>query len=295
MDGPPVTAGYDTFLGRVAGTFVAAVGDGDFSDCLFPVGGATWHVHRDMTMPVAGICALMVQSLHPLAMAGVDQHSQWREDPLGRMAQTTGYLTTITYGNRERAEKAAAAVRRVHATVRGMESGTGTLYDANDPKLLLWVHVAMVMSFLRATSAFGAPMTQKETEAYVREMVVSATLVGVPEKMVPRSVGEMERYLVSIQPSLRATRASKDGIAALMNMEMDDPESAAMWRDLCEAAVSLLPQWALTMHGVNAHEITPSYRQKVRQLLGVLDLNFESEPGVAQARERLLVRSRKSH
>ena len=110
-----------------------------------------------MASPVAGLRSLLMQALHPLAMAGVDQHSGWRRDPIGRLAATSAYLATITFGERAVAERAAARVRRIHDHVRGVDTVTGRLYAAGDPALLLWVHVALVQSSLAAGSRTGLP------------------------------------------------------------------------------------------------------------------------------------------
>ena len=77
----------------------------------------------DLSSPVAGLRALLLQALHPLAMAGVDQHSDWRRDPVGRLAATSAYLATINFAERAVAERAAARVRRIHEQVTGRGHG----------------------------------------------------------------------------------------------------------------------------------------------------------------------------
>ena len=127
----------------------------------------------------------MIQALHPLAMAGVDQHSDWRADPVGRLAATSAYLATITFGERGAAERAAARVRRIHERVTGVDHETGKPYAAGDPELLLWVHAALVDSGIAARELFGTPLTPDEADSYIEEMVVAAELVGVPAELVP--------------------------------------------------------------------------------------------------------------
>ena len=115
----------------------------------------TWRVHADRSMLVGGLRALYLQVLHPLAMAGVAEHSDYREDPLGRLARTGRFVAATTYGTRAEAERAVAMVRAIHDRVRGVASD-GRSYDANDPVLLAWVHNVEVESFLLAYRRYGS-------------------------------------------------------------------------------------------------------------------------------------------
>src|SRR5207245_3146530 len=108
--------------------------------------------------PLAGMRSLMIQALHPLAMAGVDQHSTWRRDPFGRLAATSSYLLTTTYGDTAAALAAAAWVRKIHVHVRGIDPETGLAYTAEDPALLLWVHDGMAASVIEAGRVDGRVM-----------------------------------------------------------------------------------------------------------------------------------------
>src|SRR5271166_872119 len=119
--------------------------------------GVPWRATADLSGPVAGLRALVIQALHPLAMAGVDQHSDWREDPVGRLAATSAYTATVTYGDRATASRAAQRVKVIHEHVRGVDAVTGRPYAAGDPALLLWVHAALVDSVLAAGRLVGTP------------------------------------------------------------------------------------------------------------------------------------------
>src|ERR1700677_3285768 len=141
-----------------------------------------------LASPVAGLRALLMQALHPLAMAGVDQHSGWRRDPAGRLAATTAYLTTVTFGDRAATRQAAARVRRIHDHVRGPDAVTGRAYAARDPALLLWVHGALVDSVLAAGTLVGTALSAADSNGYVAEMVTAAELTGVPRHLVPSCV-----------------------------------------------------------------------------------------------------------
>ena len=157
-------------------------------DGFFGPASVTWRMSADLASPVAGLRSLLMQALHPLAMAGVDQHSGWRRDPVGRLAATSAYLATVTFGERAAAVRAAARVRRIHDHVRGVDAVTGRPYAAGDPALLLWVHVALVELRLAAGSLVGTALSAADSNRYVAEMVTAAELAGVP-----RPAGALQR------------------------------------------------------------------------------------------------------
>src|SRR5579872_2399810 len=178
-------------IGRSAAAYVSGVPEDAADDGFFGPASVAWRVSTDLASPVAGLRSLLMQALHPLAMAGVDQHSGWRRDPVGRLAATSAYLATVTFGERAVAEQAAARVRRIHEHVRGTDPVTGRRYAASDPALLLWVHAALVQSGLAAVWAFGTPLPAEDSDRYVEEMMVAAELAGVPRPLVPSSVAEL--------------------------------------------------------------------------------------------------------
>jgi uncharacterized protein (DUF2236 family) len=289
---PQQTDRYATAAGlvaRSAAAFVSSVPERPADDGFFGPSSVAWRLGTDLSGPVSGLRSLLLQALHPLAMAGVDQHSQWRHDPTGRLAATFGYVTTVTYGDRATAERASAQVRRVHEHVRGTDPVTGQPYDATDPGLLLWVHAALVDSALVAAAQFGTPLDAADADGYVAEMVAAAELVGIPRHMVPASVGELEAYLDSVRPALRRTPAAEDAIAHLLGSVGEDPDVAELWRDVTDAAIHSLPAWAIEMHGFTSPDVA---RDAIRQALGVLDIVFIGEPGVLEARQRIEARRR---
>src|SRR5260370_684676 len=156
---------------------------------------ATWGVRADLSAPVAGLRALMVQALHPLAMAGVDQHSDWRTDPVGRLAATSAYEVMVTFGDQASARRVAARVKTIHERVRGVDTVTGLPYAAGDPALLLWVHAGLVDSGLAASALFGTPLTDADADAYVAQMTVAAELLRVSRDMIPDSVAALDGYV----------------------------------------------------------------------------------------------------
>ena len=278
---------------RYAAAYAASVPEHPADDGFFGPGSVTWRLSADLSGPVSGLRSLMIQALHPLAMAGVDQHSDWRSDPVGRIAATSSYLTTVSVGDKATAERVSARVRRIHEHVRGVDPVTGQPYAAGDPALLLWVHAAFVDSTIAAVRLFGAPLPDADAGRYVAEMVKAAELVGVPAAMVPASVAQLDQYLASVRPQLRSTPAARESMAYLLDLPGLDPDIAEIWQDIREGTIASLPGWAREMYGYTmAGPLTDARRTEIRQALGVLDTVFLGEPGVLEARQRLALRMR---
>jgi uncharacterized protein (DUF2236 family) len=198
-------------------------------------------VHGDASMFVGGIRALLLQSLHPLAMAAVDQHSGFRGDPWGRLQRTSGFLAVTTFGTDADASRAIRGVRAVHDTIEGV-APDGRPYRASDPHLLRWVHVAEVDSFLRAHDRYGArPLDDEGRDAYVREAAVVARELGADR--VPESVAELEAALEEFRPELASTAAARRTARYLL---VHPPVPLAIrvpYGVLAAAAVGLMPRW----------------------------------------------------
>ncbi|SDX13104.1 Uncharacterized conserved protein, DUF2236 family [Arthrobacter sp. cf158] len=144
-------------------------------------GSAVWAVHGHVATIVAGIRVLLMQALHPGALAGVYEHSGFQKDPLGRLANTVRWIFTVTYGSTEAAEAATARVRKIHERVRGSYvdgNGVHRDYAANDPELLRWVHVTYADSFITANRIWGRPIPGG-ADAYVQEWAAAGRLMGV--------------------------------------------------------------------------------------------------------------------
>ncbi len=250
-----------------------------------------WRVNRDRCFPLAGMRSLMVQALHPLAMAGVAQHSSWKQDPFGRLAATSSYLVTTTYGDTTSALAAAEWVRKIHVHVRGTDPETGLPYSAEDPALLLWVHAAMVESIISVVQRYGRPLDDAGADRYVAEMVRFAEIVGVPREDVPATLEALRSYIDSVELR-RATPAAREAIAIVLDPPGLDDELGDLWADLGRVAVGTLPDWARDMYGFAAPPDELMEREAVRQLLGAIDLAFESMPGVLEARQRIELRVR---
>src|SRR5580658_1134244 len=208
---------------RGAAAFAASVPVDPADDGFFGPGSVTWRLHADLSAPVSGLRSLLLQALHPLAMAGVDQHSQWRDDPAGRFASTAAYVLTTTYGDRATARAAADRVRKIHQWVRGTDPVTGRPYAAGDPDLLIWVHAGQVESGLTAARLYGASFSDTEADRYVAEMTASAELVGVPPGAAPESVAELDDYFEAVRPELALSPAAADTAAYLTEMPAIEP------------------------------------------------------------------------
>jgi uncharacterized protein (DUF2236 family) len=187
-------------------------GEGDPG--LFGPGSMTWRIHGHPAMLIGGLRSLLVQALHPLAMAGVAQHSNYKENPWGRLMRTTDYVMTTTYGDTAAAEKAVERVKEIHERVKGVDEVTGLPYSANDPELLLWVHCAEIDSFLAAYRAYGPRMSGGDADLYVSEMASVAELFDIPSDAVPRTEAALFDYMNSME--LTATPAAKDAMRFIL-------------------------------------------------------------------------------
>jgi uncharacterized protein (DUF2236 family) len=295
MTAEPYASPATGLVERFAAAFSSAVPEHPRDDGYFGPASVTWRVAADLSAPVGGMRSVLMQALHPLAMAGVDQHSGWRRDPVGRLAATSAYEVTVTYGDRASADRAAAQVRAVHSHVQGVDPVTGRSYAAGDPALLLWVHAALVDSTLAAAALFGTPLAAADADRYVSEMTVAAELVGVPREMIPASVPALERYLGGVRPELRCTPAAAESMGYLLDPAGMGEEIAELWQDIRDAAIASLPGWAREMYGYPAPPpLTAERRTEIRQTLGVFDAVFLAEPGVLEARQRLALRMRRA-
>src|SRR5437763_2875770 len=147
---------------------------------MFDPDSVTWRLHPDPSMLIGGMRALLVQALHPLTMAGVEQHSEYRADPWGRLQRTVEYVLTTTYGTVDEAVAAGRVVQAIHKRVRGTDPVTNKTYSAEDPELLVWVHAVEVHSFLVAYRRYGSgPYPHEDAYRYLSEQVDTVALVGV--------------------------------------------------------------------------------------------------------------------
>ncbi|MEA2506314.1 MAG: hypothetical protein QOH48_932 [Actinomycetota bacterium] len=164
-------------------------------DGFFGPDSVTWRIHAHRCMLVGGIRALLLQALNSRAMAAVADFSTYKSAPWQRLTSTSIYLIDTVFGDTETAEAAAQRVRRIHRSIKGVDSFTGEPYSAEDPELLLWIHAAEVDSFLEGYRHFGPPISDDDANRYVAEMVSAAELIGLDAAGVPSSVGELHDYM----------------------------------------------------------------------------------------------------
>ncbi len=206
----------------------------------------SWRVIGDAAAFVGGIRALLVQTAHPEVVAGVEQHSRYRADPLGRLSRTSVYVTETTYGAMPEVEAAVAAVRRAHVPVHG-RSERKKAYSAGTPALAAWVHNVLTDSFLSAYQAFGpCPLTVAEADRFVAEQTrIGALLNASP---LPSTADELARWIVE-HPALESTRDQSDAVEFLRSPPL--PLSVRLgYRLLVQAATTTIPPAIRTIIGL---------------------------------------------
>ena len=208
----------------------------------FAEGRPIRQVHGDAAMFIGGLRALLLQSLHPLAMAGVAGHSGYRGDPWGRLQRTSTFLATTTFGTADDAQAAVHQVRAIHERIRGT-APDGRPYAASDPHLLQWVHVAEIDSFLRAHQQFGVrALDPDEADGYVADTARIASALGVPEP--PRTVADLDAVLASYRAELRGTAEARAAARYIVFTPPLPALARAPYALLAANAVALLPAWA---------------------------------------------------
>ena len=210
----------------------------------FEPGDPIWTVHGSVATFLGGIRSLLFQALHPLALAGVDQHSTYREDPFGRLQRTGAFIAATTYGSAELAQGTIDAVKVMHRRVNGQASD-GRRYSAQDPDLLLWIHLALTDSMLQAYLIYGRDGAV-DADGYVANMAVVARAMGVDDP--PESQAGLAAAIDAFRPDLRVD----DVVRRTHGFIMKAPLPLSLrpgYRILARAAWDSLPDWALEMLG----------------------------------------------
>lgn len=235
----------DWIVGVVATTenfgidYDAPVGDAG----LFGPDSVTWKIHGDFPgMMAGGIAALMLQTLHPRALAGVWDHSSFRDDPLGRLRRTTMFVAATTYAPTADAERIIELVDRIHDRVRGT-TPEGEPYSAHDPDLLTWVHCTEMASFLEGYIRYRrSDLSVAVQDRYFDETRRIAEALGATN--VPASRAEMDDYFAAMQSELRFDARSQATLAVLESMDLPIPVAGVSRRMFLGAGAALLPLWA---------------------------------------------------
>lgn len=215
---------------------------------LFGPDSACWKVHGDFTsMMVGGVTALLLQMLHPGALAGVWDHSDFRNDMNGRLKRTAQFIAGTTYGDRAEAQRLIDHVRNIHGRVSGVLPD-GTPYTADDPHLLAWVHVAEVSSFLGAYLRYANPdFSPADQDRYFAETAEIAHRLGAP--FVPRSRAEVAAYFAAVRPELRSDHRVREVAKVLLSQRPPSLLARPAMAATFDAAIDLLPDWASDLHG----------------------------------------------
>jgi uncharacterized protein (DUF2236 family) len=246
-----------------------------------PPESVTWRVHVDRAMWIGGVRSLMLQALHPLAMWGVWQNSDFQDDPFGRLQRTADFVGVTTFGSADEAEAIGRRVRGIHRRLRILDQDSGRIERLDQPELLRWVHCAEVYSYLQVTRRAGLPLTGAMADRYLAEQRRSGTYVGLHEEDIPGSVREMEAYFREMRPLLRVTEEAAAAVRFLLWPRL--PESLRFlaagkpayfpFGALCFYS---LPGWARGMYGVLPEVPRPAVTAALRSFR--LAMNSVPEP-----------------
>jgi uncharacterized protein (DUF2236 family) len=210
---------------------------------LFGPDSVTWRIHSDFPgMLSGGLCALMLQTLHPLALAGVWDHSNFRTDLVGRLRRTTNFVAGTTYASRPEAEKLIARVAAIHTQVRGFAQD-GTPYSADDPRLLTWVHITESYGFLEGFRRYAPmPLPDGAANTYYGEVRRIAEALGARD--VPASEAEVRDYFAQARSELRYDERSSEVLSVLARISLPVPVAGLSRELFLGAGAALLPDWA---------------------------------------------------
>ncbi|MFE5813632.1 oxygenase MpaB family protein [Streptomyces sp. NPDC056479] len=203
-------------------------------------------------MWVAGVRALYLQALHPRAVRGVTQNSDFRRDAWGRLLRTANFVGTITYGTTEAAEKAGARVRRIHSMLSATDPDTGERYGVGEPGLLLWVHCAAIDSYLQVARRSGIRLTDEQADRYIDEQRLGSRLVGLDPDAVPANRAEMAAYFEKVRPELACgpeAREVDDFLLRPPTHPLLVPAREVIWRRVAHLAYAALPPYAHELYG----------------------------------------------
>lgn len=233
---------------------------------LYGPDSVIWRVHGDFSsMLCGGISALLMQMLHPLALAGVWDHSTFRSDMMGRLRRTSQFIAVTTFGNTVDARTLIERVKRIHLQVTGVDA-QGVEYAASDPRLLTWVHVAETSRFLASHVRYKNPqLSLAEQDRYYAEAAVVAEALGAEQ--VPKSVEDVEAYLLAMQPQLRCDERTREVLSILMNAPAPSWQARPAMKAMLMAGIELLPEWAQQQFGFR---FSPLRRRLIRLRINLL-------------------------
>ncbi|HJQ42294.1 MAG TPA: oxygenase MpaB family protein [Jatrophihabitantaceae bacterium] len=244
----------------------------------------TWRIHGEPVAMVGGLRALLLQALHPGAMRLLYTASNFQDDPWARLQRTVGYVATLSFAPRAKADAAAARVREVHE-----------LLGVSDPEQLAWVHLCLVDSFLAAGRASGLRLSRDEADRYVAEQQIAAQLVGVPHALVPADSAELADAIAQFRPVLRGTKEAREAARYVIAPPLPIPvryrlPARAGWTTVSSLAVGLLPPWARRMYRLpptpGAGLATAAGLRALRGAVRVLPARYREGPAYRDAKAR---------
>jgi len=210
-------------------------------------GSISWQVIADVSVFVGAIRALLIQSAHPEVAAGVEDHSRYRHDPLGRLNRTAFYVTTATYGSMPEVNEAVELVRAAHSKVRGV-SHRGIAYDASQPEFAAWVHNSLTDSFLVAYRALGPGLSDTDADRFVVEQARIGELLGAAP--MPETAAELHDW-VRYHPEIAPSPGMRNAVEFLVNLPVSRVQLAG-YRVLLRGAVTTIPPELRTVLGLRA-------------------------------------------
>jgi uncharacterized protein (DUF2236 family) len=274
---------------------------------LFGPDSMTWKLHREPILLIGGLRSLYLQALHPRAVAGVAQNSDFRSDAWGRLARTSQYVGTVVYGSTDQVEAAAGRIRRLHSRMSAIDPRTGERFRIDEPDLLRWVHVAEVESFLTTARRAGVQLTDDQMDRYYTEQLRAAELVGLDPATVPATATEVASYYEAMQPDLGLTRDGAETALFLTVPPVPDGWGGTALRlgltlgptrwayfGIAATAFALLPAWARKMYGglgwpttdVTADLSIRSMRLLIRAVIATVPKRYKVAPMRRAALER---------
>jgi len=207
----------------------------------------TWRIHAEFPgMLAGGLCALMLQLLHPRALAGVHDHSNFRQDLVGRLRRTTAFVAGTSYAPAAEVEKLVERVRRIHARIAGTLPD-GRTYAADDPELLTWVHVTEAHGFLEGCRRYCREVPAAIADRYYDEYRRVAEALGARE--VPASEAQVHDYFAAQQPQLRMDARAREVLEVLEAVRLPVPLPGLSRELFLSAGAALLPDWAQQLLG----------------------------------------------
>ncbi len=214
----------------------------------------TWRVHAEPVLWFAGYRALLLQTLHPRALAGVLQNSNFREDPWGRLFRTARFYGEVVYGDTPTARKAGRRVRAIHARLGGVDPDTDEPFRVDEAELLRWIYVTATESFCSTALRAGLDLTPAEVDRYYDEQREVAVLVGLDREDVPATAAGIEEYYESVRPALRVDDQVR-AVARFLTLPsfpwgLGWSPVRPLWIGVSAFAFSLLPPWARRLHGL---------------------------------------------